>query len=90
MYAVKICGIAISFWLMVGSMNMQGQQALNLEERVRTVSRYYAAHYARLYSVPLELVGAIIEVESGWCPEALSSKGAVGLMQLMSATAQRF
>jgi len=58
MYAVKICRIAISFWLMVGSMNVQGQQALNLEERVRTVSRYYAARYARLYSVPLELVGA--------------------------------
>src|SRR5438132_6033060 len=34
--------------------------------------------------------GGIIEVESGWCPEALSSKGAVGLMQLMPATAQRF
>src|SRR5438876_121048 len=43
-----------------------------------------------MYSVPLELVEAIIEAESGWCPEAMSSKGAVGLMQLMPATAQRF
>ena len=43
-----------------------------------------------MYSVPLELVEAIIEAESGWRPEAMSSKGAVGLMQLMPATAQRF
>ena len=75
---------------MVCSREVKGQQALDLEERVRTVSTYYIAHYAQLYRVPLELVEAIIEAESGWRPEAVSSKGAVGLMQLMPATAQRF
>ena len=91
MGAVKVWGIAISFWLLtVCPIEVQGQQALDLDERVRTVSTYYAAHYARLYCVPLELVEAIIEAESGWRPEAVSSKGAVGLMQLMPATGQRF
>ena len=90
MSAVKVLGIAISFWLMACSVEVKGQQALDLEERVRTVSTYYAAHYARLYRVHLELVEAIIEAESGWRPEAVSSKGAIGLMQLMPATALRF
>ena len=48
--------------------------------------RQYAAHYR----VSPELVGALIDVESRWNPRALSSKGAMGLMQLMPATARRF
>jgi soluble lytic murein transglycosylase-like protein len=49
-----------------------------------------AAFYAHVYRVPEELVDAIIEVESGWNPSAVSNKGAVGLMQLMPGTAARF
>jgi soluble lytic murein transglycosylase-like protein len=51
---------------------------------------YYATAYARHYRVPVELVHAIISQESGWNQNAVSSKGARGLMQLMPATAQRF
>ena len=47
----------------------------------------WAEYYARVYQVPVELVDAVIEVESGWDPYAVSRKGAVGLMQLMPATA---
>jgi soluble lytic murein transglycosylase-like protein len=42
------------------------------------------------YKVDLELVRAIIQVESDFDNLARSSKGAMGLMQLMPATAQRF
>ena len=48
--------------------------------------RQYAAHYR----VSAELVGALIDVESRWNPQAVSGKGAMGLMQLMPATARRF
>lgn len=51
---------------------------------------YYANAYANHYHLPPELVEAIITQESGWNQTAVSSKGAMGLMQLMPATAARF
>jgi len=56
----------------------------------REISARWAAYYAGLYRVPVELVDATIDVESGWNPFAISNKGAVGLMQLMPETAYRF
>jgi len=44
--------------------------------------------YARRRGMSPELVQAVIQVESGYNANALSSKGAMGLMQLMPATAQ--
>jgi len=56
----------------------------------REIASYWVEHYARVYQVPVELVEAIIEVESSWSPNAVSNKGAAGLMQLMPRTAIRF
>jgi soluble lytic murein transglycosylase-like protein len=43
----------------------------------------WVEYYAAIYRVPIELVEAIIDEESGWKPYAVSSKGAAGIMQLM-------
>ena len=51
---------------------------------------YYADAYADHYGVPRELVYAMITQESGWKPKAVSSKGALGLMQLLPATAAQY
>jgi soluble lytic murein transglycosylase-like protein len=45
---------------------------------------------AQRHQVDPALVKAVISTESGWNPQAVSRKGAVGLMQLIPATAQRY
>ena len=45
---------------------------------------------ARAYQVDAELIHALIRTESNYNASAVSHKGAVGLMQLMPATARRY
>ncbi len=43
---------------------------------------------ANRYSIPANLFFRLIQQESGWNPKAVSPKGAIGLTQLMPATAR--
>jgi soluble lytic murein transglycosylase-like protein len=47
-----------------------------------------ASAAARKYSLPDAFVASVMRAESGFNPAALSPKGAIGLMQLMPATAR--
>lgn len=49
-----------------------------------------AREAAERHQVDPALVKAVISTESGWNPRAVSRKGAVGLMQVIPETAQRF
>lgn len=46
-----------------------------------------AKEAARRHDVPEDLFARLVQQESGWNPNALSHKGAMGLAQLMPATA---
>lgn len=55
-----------------------------------TSYRQLIDNISREHGVDPRLTQAVIEVESGFNPEAVSSKGALGLMQLVPATGKRF
>jgi len=63
-----------------------------IEQRKRALPgiQQHIEAVSRRHRVDPELVQAIIEVESAWSPQARSRKGALGLMQLLPATAARF
>jgi soluble lytic murein transglycosylase-like protein len=63
-----------------------------IEERKRALPAIeeYIGQVSSEFQVDSKLVLAMIEVESAWNPKARSSKGALGLMQLMPDTAVRF
>jgi soluble lytic murein transglycosylase-like protein len=77
---------SICFALLLGT---AWGQTVNVRQTYET-SMEWVAYYAGTHRVPVELVEAIIDEESGWNPYALSSKGAAGIMQLMPETAVRF
>jgi len=70
-----------------------GTSASSSRRRASLEVRYtrYAKHIvqaAALYHIPIPLVQAVITVESGYTPRAVSSAGARGMMQLMPSVAR--
>ena len=65
------------------------QSFFEVSPRYKSV-RPHLQKAAEKTGVDYDLIKAVIAVESGFDAEAISPKGAVGLMQLMPATAERF
>ncbi len=65
------------------------QSFFEVSPRYKSV-RPHLQKAAEKTGVEYDLIKAVIAVESGFDAEAVSPKGAVGLMQLMPATAERF
>jgi soluble lytic murein transglycosylase-like protein len=63
----------------------KGPRTVDIEKYVPIINSA-----AKAYGLDPKLVHAVIRAESGYNPNALSPKGAVGMMQLIPATAQRF
>ena len=72
--------------VLVGAASARAQQPAS--SRAENDRLFRAA--AELYSIDPDLLAAIASVESGGNSDAVSPKGAQGLMQLMPATANRF
>ena len=81
-----MCGTAT---LLAATLSMAGS-CFGQPPNERGYAEECADFYAKQYNVPAALVCAIIQVESAWQPGVVSPKGAMGLMQLMPATAQQF
>jgi soluble lytic murein transglycosylase-like protein len=60
----------------------------NYRGRYKGVYAPMAAAAARKYGVPEDLFKRLVQQESNWNPKAKSHKGALGLAQLMPATAR--
>lgn len=80
----------------VGKQHFSATQQAQAQRRIQAQHQGYqrnAKHLhaaAKRYNVDASLLRAIASAESGFNPHAVSHKGAVGLMQIMPGTAERF
>ncbi len=74
---------------MKGSFTPPPEKTVEVRGRASTPAEYeqHIVAAATRYRIPTPLVRAIMHAESNFNPQALSNKGASGLMQLMPATA---
>lgn len=69
-----------------GQLNLSAPRGGNAKMRKTYMPMAVAA--ARRHGIPENLFARLVQQESGWNPNALSHKGAIGLAQLMPGTAQ--
>ena len=77
--------IPVSEQLRPNAWSTSGPKVVDIEKLVPII-----ANAARMHGLDARLVHAVIRAESGYNENAVSSRGAVGLMQLIPATAQRY
>ncbi|MGK6317157.1 lytic transglycosylase domain-containing protein [Neorhizobium sp. DT-125] len=89
-------------WLIAGTMSVTAPCAASADPPAHTMSAArnatvavavdpwasYVAEAARRFAIPDRWIRAVMRVESDHDPQAVSPKGAMGLMQIMSATWQ--
>jgi Transglycosylase SLT domain/Domain of unknown function (DUF4124) len=73
----------------IGSYSASAVTRMELSTRFKAV-RHLVREAASEHGLEFELLQAVIATESGFDPGAVSPKGAVGLMQVMPDTAERF
>lgn len=73
--------------LVLLSLLLLGTSALGCSSTPDPALMDLAGYYAEGFGLDEKLVQALVFVESGFCPTAVSPKGAVGLGQLMPGTA---
>lgn len=87
--AKRLLAVLLVIFLLLLAAEVYGKVRQRLErESYRLEYTGVIAGYAAEYGLDPYLVAAVIYVESGWQTEAESPKGALGLMQLMPATAE--
>ncbi len=78
---ILILGLSISAGFIIDDIC----DAIDRKTHPRTYSEY-VEKYSALYGVPEEIIFATIKTESGFVSNAVSSAGAIGLMQMMPET----
>lgn len=82
-----VCSVFLLIWTLLAVFPSSVHAAGNVKPKQ---SRFHQiiVRVAKHYRVEIDLVKAIIRVESGYHPNAVSRSGAKGLMQLMPLTAE--
>ena len=78
------CVLGLGFTLLAGPFPLQAVRAS------KAAYDGIVKDMAAEYDIPAQLIHSIIKVESDYNPNAVSSKGAMGLMQLMPPTARQY
>ena len=90
---LKFCeGRIVVGWLLLAPVIVQAQ-AIVIDESIRQRAHHYESLFimtARQHGIDARLLWVIAYLESRFRPQAISPKGARGLMQLMPATAVRW
>jgi soluble lytic murein transglycosylase-like protein len=83
----KVIDAPTDVYTVEGAPTIRATRKVDVPGTAERYEQIVLAH-ANRHSLRPELVRAVIQVESGFNPRARSSKGAMGLMQLMPATAR--